>query len=164
MNTRAVTLMTVPFLCLFLGYIGDPGGYECQNFYNGTSNHYLKKYSHNPIHTWCLHLLGECSELISLLAMLAEFWPSSGQRKLMNLDENGHFRWCVHLLVECSELTHFGATFAKSWPSENAGFWPLSEKLLSCGIMFTRSISDMVFTLVRGVFTNDSIFCAIGLI
>ena len=37
-----------------------------------------KKYSHNPIQTWCVHLLGECSEMICLLATLPIFWPSSG--------------------------------------------------------------------------------------
>ena len=49
------------------------------------SDHYLKKYSHNPIQTWYLHLLGDCSELICFLATLAKFWPSSGHK----ITENG---------------------------------------------------------------------------
>ena len=53
------------------------------------SDHYLKKYSHDPIQTWCVHLLGECSELIHFWAMLAKFWPSSGHR----ITENGGVHW-----------------------------------------------------------------------
>ena len=30
----------------------------------------------NPIRTWCVHLLGQCSELSRFWAMLATFWPS----------------------------------------------------------------------------------------
>ena len=33
------------------------------------SDPYLKKYSHNPIQTWCVHLLGDCSDLIPILAL-----------------------------------------------------------------------------------------------
>ena len=44
------------------------------------SDHYLKKYSHNPIQTWCVHLLGECSELIRFWAALAKCWQSSGHK------------------------------------------------------------------------------------
>ena len=54
----------------------------------GVSDHYLEKYSHNRIQTWCLHLLGECSEMICFLTVLAEFWPSSGHK----MTENGGFR------------------------------------------------------------------------
>ena len=81
-----------------------------------------KKYSHNTMQPWCLHLLGECSQLIRFCVTLATFWPSSGHK----MTEKGDFR-------------------------------PLSEKVLSCGMRITQSISDMVFTLVRGVFTNDFI-------
>ena len=66
-----------------------------------------------------VHLLGECSEMICFLAMLAKFWPSSG-----------------HTLTE------------------NYGFGPVSLKVPLCGTMVTQSISNTVFTLVRGVFTN----------
>ena len=52
------------------------------------SDHYLKKHSSNPIQTWCVHLFGECSELICFLAMLARFWPSSGHQ----MTENGGFQ------------------------------------------------------------------------
>ena len=44
------------------------------------SDHYLKKYSHNPIQTRCVHLLGVCTELIHFGATLAKFWPSSGHK------------------------------------------------------------------------------------
>ena len=83
------------------------------------SDHYLKKYSRNPIQTWYVHLLGECSEFIRFWATFAKFWASSGHKI-----------------------------------TENGGFQPLSEKVSSWGIMIARSISNMVFTLVRGVFTN----------
>ena len=48
----------------------------------------LKKYSRNPMQTWCVQLLGECSELIRFWATLAKFWPSSGHK----MTENGGFR------------------------------------------------------------------------
>ena len=44
------------------------------------SDHYLEKYSHNPIQTWCVHVLDDCSELIDFWATLAKFWPSCGQK------------------------------------------------------------------------------------
>ena len=63
------------------------------------SDHYLKKYSHNPIQTWCVLLLCECSELIRFWST-SKFWPSTGQK----INENGHFCWGVHLLGERSEF------------------------------------------------------------
>ena len=105
-----------------------------------------------------------------LLVTLVKFWPSSGHK----MTENGGFRplserkysykaiqtLCAHLLDECSELICIWTTLAKFWPSshhkitENGGFWPISEWVPLCGIMITQSISNMVFTLVKGVFTN----------
>ena len=52
------------------------------------SDHYVKKYSRNPVETWCVHLLGECSEIICFLATLVIFWPFSGHK----MTENGGFR------------------------------------------------------------------------
>ena len=52
------------------------------------SDHYLKNYSSNFIQTWCVHLLGKCSESVFFLATLAKFWPSSGH----TMTENGGFR------------------------------------------------------------------------
>ena len=52
------------------------------------SDHYLKKYSCKPIQTCCVHLFGECSELICFLATFAKFWLSSGYK----MDEIGGFR------------------------------------------------------------------------
>ena len=49
------------------------------------SDHHLKKYLCNPIQTWCVHLLGECSELIRFWDRLAKFWPSSGQKVTENI-------------------------------------------------------------------------------
>ena len=46
------------------------------------SGRYLKKNSCNPIQTQCVHLLGECSEMICFLATLAKFCPSSGHKWL----------------------------------------------------------------------------------
>ena len=44
------------------------------------SNHYLRKYSDNPIQTWCVHLLGACSELLRFWATLVQIWPSGGRK------------------------------------------------------------------------------------
>ena len=49
-------------------------------------NHYLKKYSCNPIQTWSVHLSGKSSELIHFWAMLTKFWPSSSQKMTENVD------------------------------------------------------------------------------
>ena len=133
------------------------------------SDHYLKKYSYNPIQTWCIHLLGECSGIICFLAMLARFWPYIGHK----ITENGGFlplsekcnplqTWCVHLFGECSELISFLATLAKFWPSsghkitENGGFRPLSEKV------FMQSYSNLVCTLIGWVFRIDSLLGHVG--
>ena len=45
----------------------------------GVSNHYLKKYSRNPIQTWFVHLFGECSELMRYWATLAKFLAATKQ-------------------------------------------------------------------------------------
>ena len=37
------------------------------------SDHYLNKFSRNPIQTWCVHLLGEFPVLVHFWAMLAPF-------------------------------------------------------------------------------------------
>ena len=96
------------------------------------SDHHLKKYSHSPIQTsGGVHLLAECSEFICFWATLAKFWPSSGHK----MTENCGFR-----------------------PLSKKVFTPLSEKVPLCGIMISRSISNMVLTLVRRVFMNYSIF------
>ena len=95
------------------------------------SDHYLKKYSHNPIQSCGVHLLGKCSELICFWAMLAQFWSSSGQKmtyiKWVKMLVSDHYpkkyshnpfqTWCVHLLGDCSELISFSATLAKFCPS-----------------------------------------------
>ena len=51
---------------------------------------------------------------------------------------------------------NFGSLLAKKM-AENGGFRPLSEKVPLCGFIISGSISNMVFTVVRGVFTNDSL-------
>ena len=119
-------------------------------------DHYLKKYSHNLIQTWCVHLLGEWSELIRFWATLAKFWLSGGRTRT----ENGGFRplsekvftqsysnlvcaliWGV-LRIDC-----FRAMLAKLWPfsghkiTENGGFLPLSEKVPLCGIIIMITVS-----------------------
>ena len=116
------------------------------------SDHHLKKYSCNPIQTWSVYLLGECSEWISF----GPFWPSSvhkmieksGFRTLHYLKDyscNSIQTWCVHPLCECSESIHFWAMLAKFWPSsgrrmtDNGGFRPLSEKV------FMQSNSNLVW-------------------
>ena len=51
------------------------------------SDHFLK-YLRNPTQIWCLHLLGDCSELICFLATLAKFWPSSDTKCLKMVVSN----------------------------------------------------------------------------
>ena len=36
------------------------------------SDRYLKKYSHNPIQTWCVHLWGVCSEFYLLFGHFSQ--------------------------------------------------------------------------------------------
>ena len=127
------------------------------------SDCYLKKLSHS------IFKLGVYTSLVSVQNWFAfgPCWPNIGPlaaQKWMKLGENGRYHWCVHLLGESSELIHFWAMLAKCWPSsgrkmtESFGFGPLSEKVPLCGMMITQSFSNMVFTLVRGVFTNYSFF------
>ena len=75
-------------------------------------DHYVKKYLSNPIQTWCVHLLGECSELICIWAMLAQFWPSNGHK----MTENGGFQpfseKVPHWLEGSSQIIPFFATKA----------------------------------------------------
>ena len=52
------------------------------------SDHYLEKYSRNPIQTWCVHLLGEYLELIRFWAIVAKFWPYGGHK----MTDNNGFR------------------------------------------------------------------------
>ena len=89
-------------------------------------DHYLKKYSRNPNQTWCLHLLGECSELIHFWAMLAKFGPLVATRCLKMVIPDCFLKkysckaiqtWCLHILGECSQLIHFWTTLAEFWPS-----------------------------------------------
>ena len=86
-------------------------------------------------------------------------WPNFGPlvaKQLMKLGENGRFRWCVHLLCECSELILFWATLTNVGPLVATKWLKMVvsdhnlKKVSLCGIMITRSISNMVFTLVRG--------------
>ena len=91
------------------------------------SSHYLKKCSRNPIQTWCVHLLGRCSELIRFWLTLAKCWPSSGQK----MTENSVFQ--LSSLKKNINAIHSNL----------------------CGITITRYNSNMVLTLVRRVFTND---------
>ena len=135
------------------------------------SNHYLKKYSRNPIQTWCVQLLGECSELICCLAMLAKFRPSSGHK----MTENGGFRplfekaftqsnsnlVCI-LIGRVFRIDVFLAMLARFWPSsghrstENGGFRLLSGKV------FTLFNSNVMCTLIGWVFRIDLLFGHVG--
>ena len=93
------------------------------------SDHYLKKYSHNPIQTCGVPLLCECSEMTRFWATLAKFRPSCDHK----MTENGGFRplsekvslwgielldlfqiWCTHWLARSSQMLPF---FAAWWPS-----------------------------------------------
>ena len=95
------------------------------------SDHYLKKYSHNPS--------GECSELIRFWVTLAKFWPFS--------------EWPQNYSNSWLEIVIWKTIYAIQF----------KLGVYTCCVN-VRSISNMVFTLVRGVFTNDSIFCRIILI
>ena len=100
------------------------------------SDRYMKKYSCNPIQTWSVHLLGECSELIRFWATLATFWPSSGQkwlkmvvsdyyRKKVFMQSNSNF---VCILIGWvfridSLLGHVGQIVALWWPQNDWKWW-----------------------------------------
>ena len=142
------------------------------------SDCYLKKYSHNQIQTWCVHLLGECSEMICILATLANFWPSSGhkitesggfwpltEKVFMNSNSNlvcTLIGWCVHLLDECSESICFWTTLAKFCPSsghkmtENGSVQPLSGKVSA------QSNYNLVCTLLWWMLRIDSLLGQVG--
>ena len=69
--------------------------------------HHPKKHSHNPIQTWCVHLLGECSELIRFWDTLTKFWPSSGHK----MTENGGFRSLPEKLFTQSKFLSYFANY-----------------------------------------------------
>ena len=78
------------------------------------SDLYLEKYSHNPIQTLCVHLLGKCSEMIC-------FWPSSGHK----ITENGGF----HHYLKSIHATQFKLGVYIYWVSVQNWFafclrWP----------------------------------------
>ena len=135
------------------------------------SDHYLEKCSCNPIQTWCVHLLCECSELICFFPR----WPNFGPlvtTKWLKLVVSNHYleeysrspiqTLCVHLLDECSEIICFLATLAKFWPfsshkmPENGSFRPLSEKV------FMQSNSNLGCTLIGWVFRIGVLFGHVG--
>ena len=129
------------------------------------SDHYLKNCSPNRIQTWCVHLLGECSELIRFWATMAKFLPFSGQKMThypKKYSCNPIQTWSVHLLGYFSYLIWFWATLAKFWPSSgrkmaaNGGFWLLSEKV------FRQGNSNLVSTLVGWGFTANSFLGHVG--
>ena len=79
----------------------------------------------NPRQSWCIHLLGDCSELIFFRGMLAQFRSFSGQ----TVTENGGFRqssgnhslspieiWCVHYL-ESLKIIRFWVTLVQFRPA-----------------------------------------------
>ena len=103
------------------------------------SDHYLKKHSCNPIQTWCVYLLGECSELMRFWQCWPDFGPLVAT-KVLKMVVSDHYLgkyslnsiqiWCAHLLGECSELICCLAMLAKFWHSsghkmtENGGYQP----------------------------------------
>ena len=125
-------------------------------------------YLHDPIQTWCVHLLGECSELIRFWATLAKFWPLNDWKCSFptiiwkSIHAIQFEPWCVHLLGEYSELIRFWDTLTKFWPSsghkmtENGRFQPLPEKL------FTQFNSKLMCTLIEWVFRTDSLLGHVG--
>ena len=109
---------------LLLGHIGQNFGplVATRGLKLVVSDCYLQNYSQSTIQTWCLHLLGECSQLICFRATLGKFCHSSKQ-KLMKLGENvvsDHHQlnyplnpidsWCAHLFGESSEMIPCFAT------------------------------------------------------
>ena len=100
------------------------------------SDHYLRKYSRNPIQAWCVHKLGECSELIHFWATLAKFWSSNCHK----MTENGGFQPSSEEVSTQSNsnlvytflgwvfqidplLGHDGQILALWWPNNNLNWW-----------------------------------------
>ena len=82
------------------------------------SDHYLEKWSLDLFQIWCMHLLGQCSELINFWVTLAQFWPSSGQ-KWLRIGQNVGFRPLSQKVFtqSSSELICFWAMLDQFWPS-----------------------------------------------
>ena len=132
------------------------------------SDHYLKKYSHNPIQTCGVHLLGECSELISFWVMLAQFWPFRGQKTLTS----GSKWWFPTIIWTSIHTVQFKLGVYTYWVSvqnwfffgcpvghkitENGGFQPFSEKV------FMQSNSNLLSTLIGWLFRIGSLLGHVG--
>ena len=99
-------------------------------------DHHLKKYSNNPIQIQCVHLLGQCSELIRFWDTLAKLWPSSGRKTT----ENDGFRpssenvftqsnsnlvciLIVKMLRKDSFFGHVGQILALFLPQDDCKWW-----------------------------------------
>ena len=100
------------------------------------SDHYLKKYSRNPIQTWCVHLLGECSEMVNF----GPCWPDFGTLVatkwlkyvvsdcyLKKYSRNTIQTWYLYLLCECSQLICFWAMLVEFLPSIGKKLTKLGE-------------------------------------
>ena len=120
--------------------------------------------------------LCECSELIRFWPMLAEFWPSRGQ-KWLKMGQNVGFRplseivftksnsslwcklvgWVFRINSPLGHVRQILALYSDQKITENGGFRPLSEQK-----RFTQSNSNLVCTLTRWVFRNDSLLGHVG--
>ena len=76
------------------------------------SDHYLKKYSHNPIQTWCVHLLGDCSE--QARPQLELFSGAQQQKMLIKacfliqpLEQEGRCQKCCIYLCSKMFINHW---------------------------------------------------------
>ena len=63
------------------------------------------------------------------------------------------FGWVFRIYLLLDYVSQFWSSCSHKM-TENGGFWLISEKVPLCGKMITQSISNLVFTLVQGVFTN----------
>ena len=108
-----------------LGHIGQILAHYRQKMV--VSDHYLKKYSYNPIQTvWqCLHIVGWCAEMIRFWATLVKFWPSCGHKMTKNcsfrpLSEKVIMKSNLNLVCTLidNKLDHFLTHRVKQWNSE----------------------------------------------
>ena len=125
-----------------------------------------------------MNLLGECSELISFWATLAQLWPSSGKRicrKCAKMVVSDHYlKTCYTIQFKLVVYTYWLSArkwfaFERRWPNfghlvpkkqmkmvQNGDFRPLSEKV------FTQSNSNLMCTLIGWVFKINSLLGRVG--
>ena len=86
---------------------------------SGISDHYLEKWSLNSFQIWCMHFLGECSELIRFWPTLAKFWHSNDQKNWPKMGQNG---WFPTIISKSIHTIQFKLVLYTCWVSVQSWF------------------------------------------